>query len=180
MKFLLWGYLTELCLFMLTLVSGLESYDMRRCPVYQNIIYSSSCTSIIERQLFLVVLWLTPNSMVWYFIYTKSFPSKYLTPKIWIHLSTGLFSVQYNNRLNTGLVWYSNGRFVSGCQMVQIVLYSNGPTSHMTFPFEKWMPLLSGIQMNPVFKCSVFKWLLLKCWDHTKMSIFQIPFKYHT
>ena len=26
--------------------------------------------------------------------------------------------VQYSNHLNTGLVWYSNGRFVSGCQMV--------------------------------------------------------------
>ena len=24
----------------------------------------------------------------------------------------------YSNHLNTGLVWYSNGRFVSGCQMV--------------------------------------------------------------
>ena len=29
----------------------------------------------------------------------------------------------YSNRLNTKLVWYLNGRFVSGCQMVQ---YSNG------------------------------------------------------
>ena len=25
---------------------------------------------------------------------------------------------QYSNHLNTGLVWYSNSRFVSGCQMV--------------------------------------------------------------
>ena len=29
----------------------------------------------------------------------------------------------YRNHLKTGLVWYSNGRFVSGCQMVR---YSNG------------------------------------------------------
>ena len=30
---------------------------------------------------------------------------------------------QYSNHLNTGLVWYWNGRFVSGCQMVW---YLNG------------------------------------------------------
>ena len=29
----------------------------------------------------------------------------------------------YSNHLNTKLVWYSNGRFVSGCEMVR---YSNG------------------------------------------------------
>ena len=29
----------------------------------------------------------------------------------------------YSNHLNNGLVWYSNGRFVSGCQMVR---YSSG------------------------------------------------------
>ena len=26
---------------------------------------------------------------------------------------------EYSNHLNAGLVWYSNGRFVSDCQMVQ-------------------------------------------------------------
>ena len=31
--------------------------------------------------------------------------------------------VQYSNHLNTRLFWYSNGRFVPGCQMVW---YSNG------------------------------------------------------
>ena len=31
---------------------------------------------------------------------------------------TDLFRT-YSNHLNTGLVWYSNGRFVSSCQMVQ-------------------------------------------------------------
>ena len=30
---------------------------------------------------------------------------------------------KYSNHLNTGLVWYLNGRFVSGGQMVR---YSNG------------------------------------------------------
>ena len=34
----------------------------------------------------------------------------------------GLF-INYSNHLNTGLVWYSKGRFVSGCQMVW---YLNG------------------------------------------------------
>ena len=46
---------------------------------------------------------------------------------------------EYSNHLNTGLVWYSNGRFVSGCQMV-------------------WY--LNGGLKNPVYgpKCPVFKW----------------------
>ena len=35
------------------------------------------------------------------------------------------------------------------------VLYSNGQQSHMTLPFE-----YSTIQMNPVFRCLVFRWLL--------------------
>ena len=30
---------------------------------------------------------------------------------------------EYSKHLNTGLVWYSNGKFVSGCQTVP---YSNG------------------------------------------------------
>ena len=29
---------------------------------------------------------------------------------------------EYSSHLNTGLVWYSNGRFVAGCRMVR---YSN-------------------------------------------------------
>ena len=31
-------------------------------------------------------------------------------------------------------------------------LYSNGPPSHVTLPFEYQTPILSGIQMNPVFR----------------------------
>ena len=55
----------------------------------------------------------------------------------------------YSNHWNTGLVWYVNGRFVSGCQMirnsngglktglikpvmVQNVRYLNGQPSHLT------------------------------------------------
>ena len=37
------------------------------------------------------------------------------------HLSNSKNS-EYSNHLNTGLVWYLNGRYVFGCQMV---LYSN-------------------------------------------------------
>ena len=56
---------------------------------------------------------------------------------------------EYSIHLNTGLVGYLNGRFVSGCQMVRYsngglktglkkpvygpnVRYSNGPLSHIT------------------------------------------------
>ena len=44
--------------------------------------------------------------------------------------------------------------------MVQNVQYLNGPPSHVTLPFEYLTPILSGIQMNLVFRCSVFRWLL--------------------
>ena len=48
-----------------------------------------------------------------------------------------------SNHLKTGLVWYSNGRFVNGCQMVW---YSNGG-------------LKTGLK-KPVYgsKCPVFEW----------------------
>ena len=66
-----------------------------------------------------------------------------------------------SNHMNTGLVWYSNGRFVSSCQvvqysngqnwkslfMVQNVRYLNGLLSHVTLPFEYRTPMLWGIQM---------------------------------
>ena len=40
-------------------------------------------------------------------------------------VSISVFELQngYSNHVNNGLVWYSNGRFVSGCQMVR---YLNG------------------------------------------------------
>ena len=41
--------------------------------------------------------------------------------------------------------------------MVQNVQYLNG---HVTLPFEYWTLILSSIQMNPVFRCLVFRWLL--------------------
>ena len=52
--------------------------------------------------------------------------------------------IEYSNHLNTGLVWYSNGRFaVSGCQMVW---YSN-------------VGLKTGLK-KPVYgpKCIVLEW----------------------
>ena len=62
---------------------------------------------------------------------------------------------------NTGLVWYLNGRFVSGCQMAR---YSNvglkkpvyGPMVHQV----TWHHLNTGHPYSPVFRCSVFRWLL--------------------
>ena len=66
----------------------------------------------------------------------------------------------YSNLLNAGLVWYSNGRFVSGIQMVKshdLEDHSNtshfGPlTGFFIPPFEYQTPILSGIQMNWIFK----------------------------
>ena len=52
--------------------------------------------------------------------------------------------------------WWSEKSLI----MVQNVRYLNDPPSHMTFPFEYQTPILSGIQMNPVFRCWVFRWLL--------------------
>ena len=44
--------------------------------------------------------------------------------------------------------------------MVQNVWNLNGAPSHVTLPFEYQTPKLSSIQMNPVFTCSIFRWLL--------------------
>ena len=94
-----------------------------------------------------------------------------------IQINTSGQICKYSNHLNTGLVWYSNGRFVSG---FQIVWYSNGglktgpkmyilwskmsgfqmvclvtwqvPSEHQTFK--------SGLSMNLVFRGSVFRCLL--------------------
>ena len=38
--------------------------------------------------------------------------------------------------------------------------FLNGLPSHMILTFEYRTPILSGIQMNPVFKCSVIRWFL--------------------
>ena len=44
--------------------------------------------------------------------------------------------------------------------MVQNVLYLNGLPSHVNLPFEYRTPLLSGNQMNLIFRCSEFRWLV--------------------
>ena len=49
----------------------------------------------------------------------------------------------YSNHLNTGLVWYSNDWFVSGCRMVQ---YSNGGLKTGLKKACLWSKM-SGIQM---------------------------------
>ena len=76
----------------------------------------------------------------------------------------------HSNHLNT--VWYSNGIFVSSYQMVvwkQTRLKKSvyGPkcqvfewsTNSVTLPFEYRTPILSGIQVNLVFRCLVIRWL---------------------
>ena len=50
---------------------------------------------------------------------------------------------EYINYLNTGLVWYSNGRFVSDCQMVR---HLNGGLKTGLKKACLW-PKISGIQM---------------------------------
>ena len=44
--------------------------------------------------------------------------------------------------------------------MVQNFQYSNGPPNYMSSSFEYRTLILSSIQMNLVFKCLVFRWLL--------------------
>ena len=44
--------------------------------------------------------------------------------------------------------------------MVHVVWYLNGGPSHVTQTFEYGMPTPSGIQMNTVFGCLVFRWFL--------------------
>ena len=49
--------------------------------------------------------------------------------------------------------------------MSQNVRYMND-ASQMTLAFDYWTPILSSIQMNPVFRCSVIRWLLYwTCWN---------------
>ena len=87
---------------------------------------------------------------------------------------TGLNHFWYCSHLNTGPVWYLNGRFVSGCQMVQYsngglktglkknlfmvqnIWHSNGLPSLMTLPFEYRTPILTGIRMVTVLTILVF------------------------
>ena len=56
--------------------------------------------------------------------------------------------------------WWSENRTEKSLFMIQNVQYLKVPPSHMTLPFKYWTPKLSGIQMNPVFRCLVFRWLL--------------------
>ena len=78
----------------------------------------------------------------------------------------------YSNHLKTGLVWYSNGRFVSGYQMVQYLsgglktglkkacLWSKVSSIWM-FNHVTWLyHLNTGRPYYPVFRCLVFRWLL--------------------
>ena len=50
--------------------------------------------------------------------------------------------------------WWSENRTEKSLFMVQNVWFSNGQLSYvtLTLPFEYQIPILSGIQMNPVFR----------------------------
>ena len=65
----------------------------------------------------------------------------------WLSLSEQIATL-YSNDLKTGLEWYSNGRFVFGCQMVG---YANGG-------------MKTGLK-KPVYgpKYLVFKWSFKSC-----------------
>ena len=49
--------------------------------------------------------------------------------------------------------------------MVQNIQYLNGLPSHVNLPFEYQIPILFGIQISPVFRCSVFGRLLYRYKD---------------
>ena len=60
----------------------------------------------------------------------------------------------------SGIGMWSENLTEKSLFMVQNVRYSNVPPSHVTLPFEYRTPILFSIQMNLVFRCSVFRWLL--------------------
>ena len=57
--------------------------------------------------------------------------------------------LSYRNHLNTKLVLYSNGRFVSGCQMVRLSLYIIPDTHTVHYSDE------SGIQLINIHMITV-------------------------
>ena len=80
-----------------------------------------------------------------------------------------LLQSEYRNHLSTRLVWYSNGRFVSSCYMVQ---YSNGglKTGPKMSVLQSKMPGFPHFQMvclvtwqvpseNQTFKSPVSRWI---------------------
>ena len=66
----------------------------------------------------------------------------------WLIDHSYTLSLRYSNHLNTGLVWYSNGRFVSGCKMVCIQMVV-------------WKPYWKKPVYGP--KCPVFKMSAKSC-----------------
>ena len=78
---------------------------------------------------------------------------------------------KYNNHLNTGLVRYSKGRKLLGIQMASeyrtkksnipmVIKQLKQSDIVRSLPFEYWTTTVSGIQMNLIFGCLVFRWLL--------------------
>ena len=62
---------------------------------------------------------------------------------LYIAVNVLIHAHKYTNHLKTGLVWYSNGGFVSGCQMIW---YSNSGLKTGLKKAYLWSKM-SGIQM---------------------------------
>ena len=69
---------------------------------------------------------------------------------------------KYNRPTQNSLVfeWWSENWTEKSLFMVLNVRYWNDLPSHVTLSFEYWTPTLSGIKMDPVLRCLVFRWLL--------------------
>ena len=93
---------------------------------------------------------------------------------VWISRSglIGIVTLHYSNLLNTGLVWYSNGIFVSGCKMGRYLtsglktglkkacLWSKMSGIPMVHQVTWLYHLNTGHPCCSVFRCSVLRWLL--------------------
>ena len=69
--------------------------------------------------------------------------------------------IKYNKHLNTGLVWYSNGRFVSGCQTVR---YSNVGLKNGQKKPDIEVPTLGGIHRWRHASLDNFYWMKYIKW----------------
>ena len=85
------------------------------------------------------------------------------------------------------LAWYSNGRFVSGCQMVvwkpDWKKPAYGPKGLVFEWSAKWLYHLNTKHPNyPVFRCSVFRWLLyiddVIPWSELTKTSFLLTFRF--
>ena len=125
-----------------------EHLDTRRFAVWYSHGISRVTRPPLENQTFWMFFLCSPSS--------EEMSFKHLLLSVF---QSSCYTVSNSHHLSTELVWYSNGQFVSGCQMVQ---YSNGglktglekaclsSAKWRDLPFECRAPTLSGIQMVTV------------------------------